>query len=82
MSIVKLLQKIKFLWIVFGNNDNPYPPDWFMPKCEHDWLRQYMWYVRNPMHNFFFYVIGFKNKNLDYTQIWNKEQTGRQELDL
>jgi len=73
MSIVKLLQKIKFLWIVFGNNDNPYPPNWFKPE-KSQFVREILWYIRNPFHNFFWHVIGFKDKPLDYTQIWNTKQ--------
>ena len=38
------------------------------------WLRTVMWYIRNPLHNFFWHVIGFKDKPLDYTQIWNTKQ--------
>ena len=73
MSIVKLLQKIKFLWIVFGNNDNPYPPNWFKPE-KSQFVREILWYIRNPFHNFFWYIVGFKDKNLDYTQIWSEKQ--------
>jgi len=54
------------LWAIFGNDDDPYPPIWFMTN-EPQWIRTIMWYVRNPLHNFFWYVIGFKNRNLDYT---------------
>jgi len=56
----------KLLWAIFGNDDDPYPPIWFMTN-EPQWIRTIMWYVRNPLHNFFWYVIGFKNRNLDYT---------------
>lgn len=63
----------KLLWAIFGNDDDPYPPIWFMPN-KPQWLRTVMWYIRNPLHNFFWHVIGFKDKPLDYTQIWNTKQ--------
>jgi len=50
----------------FGNADDP------VPITSQLWL--YWYFVRNPLHNFMAYWIGFKDKNLDYTQIWNTKQ--------
>ncbi|NBV23489.1 MAG: hypothetical protein EBS05_16415 [Proteobacteria bacterium] len=35
--------------------DDPDPPDWYRPgnRC-----RRVLWQLRNPLHNFTFYVIG------------------------
>lgn len=51
-------------WI--GNNDDPEPPDWYLPD---DPKRLRKWYVRNPFHNFTFYVLGIAD--LDFTRVGN-----------
>lgn len=57
-----------------GNFDDPIPPDWYMPNKPY-WVRWCMWFfIRNPLHNFMAYWVGFKDRNLDYTQIWNQKQ--------
>lgn len=61
-------------WNLFGNYDDPTPPAWFMSN-KPSWLRAVCWFLRNPFHNFMFYWIGFKDKNLDYSHIWNREQS-------
>ncbi len=73
MDIVKFLKKNKIIWAIFGNDDDPYPPSWFM-KERSEWLRQLIWYCRNPLHNFFWNIIGFRKYPLDYSQIWNQKQ--------
>lgn len=46
----------------FGNIDDPNPPDWYLPGNS---LRRPMWlHVRNPAHNFMFYVIGVADKDV------------------
>lgn len=50
----------------FGNADNP------VSITSKKWF--YWYFIRNPLHNFMTYWIGFKDKNLDYTQIWNTNQ--------
>ena len=53
----------KILWAIFGNDDDPRPPDWYeLPY----WLKVAFWYCRNPVHNLFTYTLGFKGK--EYTQ--------------
>jgi hypothetical protein len=54
----KWYQKINPLfWL--GNADDPEPPAWYRPG---DKARKVKWYLRNPGHNFTFYVIGFADK--------------------
>ncbi len=43
----------------FGNVDDPVPPDWYRPGSP---SRGWLWQLRNPLHNFTFYVIGFADK--------------------
>jgi hypothetical protein len=42
-----------------GNADDPTPPADYRP---HDHNRIHKWYLRNPGHNFDFYVIGIADK--------------------
>jgi hypothetical protein len=55
-----------FLWAVFGNEDDGiygegiharYKPEW-----ENNSLKALRWWLRNPFHNFCFYVIGSADK--------------------
>ncbi|MEP6662053.1 MAG: hypothetical protein ABJC04_00190 [Verrucomicrobiota bacterium] len=48
----------------FGNMDDPRPPEWYRPKNR---MRTFLWYCRNPFHNFFFYVIGVADKEIEVT---------------
>ena len=51
-------QKVNPVWW-FGNADEPVAPDWYRPgKCG----RNARWHLRNPCHNFTFYVIGIADK--------------------
>ncbi len=43
----------------FGNADDPVPPTWFRPEEKG---RVFKWRLRNPFHNFTFYVIGIADK--------------------
>ena len=53
----------KFLWRILGNSDEPEPPKWFKPN-KSIWYRRFYWlFVRNILHNFTWYVIGFKDKD-------------------
>lgn len=47
-------QKISPLWW-FENSADPVPPDWYRPGKK---ARTFTWYLRNPFHNFDYYVIG------------------------
>jgi len=43
----------------FGNADEPVAPDWYRSGKRG---RNFMWHLRNPCHNFDFYVIGVADK--------------------
>ncbi len=51
----------------FGNDDNPEPEAWYRPDSR--W-RKVLWYFRNPLHNFTFYVIGVADRT-DRSRIGN-----------
>lgn len=40
----------------FKNDDDPLPPSWY----PHGTM---WWYLRNPLHNLFFYVLGIADRN-------------------
>jgi hypothetical protein len=75
-------KKINPLWW-FGNANDPVDkinPDG-TPKHENFypkkplWIRKILWGVRNPLHNFFFFVIGFEDRPevVNPGKIWPKE---------
>jgi hypothetical protein len=53
------VQKWNPVWW-FGNADDPVPPDWYRPGQQ---MRGTLWQLRNPLHNFTFYVIGVHDKD-------------------
>ncbi len=53
--------KINPVWW-FQNAQDPEPPSWFNARQRH-WLRVLMWYLRNPLHNFHWYVIGIADRS-------------------
>ena len=52
-------QKWNPVWWL-GNADDPVPPDWYRPG---QGMRGALWQLRNPLHNFTFYVIGMHDKD-------------------
>lgn len=54
-----------FLWSIFGNDDEPEPPSWYVvqtPKYS-TWFRWFVWiFVRNSLHNLTFYRWGIAGK--------------------
>ena len=51
-------QKLSPVWW-FRNADEPVAPDWYRPgQC----CRSFRYHLRNPCHNFHFYVIGLVDK--------------------
>ena len=44
----------------FGNADDRVPPKWYRPGQK---LRSALWQLRNPLHNFTFYVIGVADQD-------------------
>ena len=57
------LQKWNPVWW-FGNVDDPVPPDWYRPGSR--W-RTVFWQLRNPLHNFTFYVLGVADREFTRT---------------
>ena len=55
---VTLAHKLDPVWWL-KNSDDPQPPAWYRP---HDKHRKAKWALRNPLHNFEFYVIGVADK--------------------
>lgn len=58
--VVTWRQRINPLWW-FGNIDEPIPPynKWRgLPY----FIRKILWFLRNPFHNFMFYVVGITDK--------------------
>lgn len=51
-------QQFNPVWWV-GNVDDPVPPEWYRPDSK---FRNQWWQLRNPFHNFTFYVIGVADK--------------------
>ena len=57
--LIRTREKFNPLWW-FGNADEPDPPESYRP---HDKYRRLKWHLRNPFHNFTFYVIGLADKS-------------------
>jgi hypothetical protein len=55
---VSTWQKLNPIWW-FGNADDPVPPDDYRPGKSG---RNFTWHLRNPGHNFTFYVLGIADK--------------------
>lgn len=55
---IHFYNKLNPVWW-FGNIDDPAPPDWYRPNSKH---RTFLWHLRNPFHNFDYYVIGIADK--------------------
>jgi hypothetical protein len=43
----------------FGNEEQPAPPDKYRPNNP---CRRVLWYFRNPLNNFTFYIVGIADK--------------------
>lgn len=54
----------KIIWTLFGNEDDGYIGDknWNPEQVDSAWIRV-KWWVRNPLHNLVFYVIGCADKD-------------------
>ena len=61
--LVRRTQKWNPVWW-FGNVDDPVPPDWYRPGSR--W-RTVFWQLRNPLHNFTFYVLGVADREFTRT---------------
>ena len=60
---IRAVQKWNPFWSL-GNADDPVPPDWYRPGASG---RRMMWQMRNPLHNFTYYVIGVADKDTTRT---------------
>jgi len=61
-------------WNPFGNFDDGLPSS-IVERFGKVKGFIYWYFIRNPLHNFCFYWIGFKDRNLDYSHIWNQKQS-------
>jgi len=51
---------MSFLWSIFGNDEEPFPPDWYKGyKWFPFWLRFQWLFIRNPLHNLTWHRWGF-----------------------
>ena len=53
----------------FMNDKDPHPPDKYKPDSLR-WWRYLCWYWRNPLHNFFWYVVGIHDHIDQEVIIW------------
>ncbi len=60
----------KIIWALFGNDDDGIYGDLnFNPSQQKTWWIAIKWWLRNPFHNFTFYVIGLADiPESDYTR--------------
>ena len=57
-----------FVWAFFKNDDDPEPRyDLWVDRPE--WQRKFLWWLRNPAHNFTHYVIGLKGRRFS-SEMW------------
>ena len=55
---IHFYDKLNPVWW-FGNIDEPAAPAWYRPDSKH---RNFLWHLRNPLHNLDHYVIGISDK--------------------
>lgn len=60
LPTIHFYDKLNPVWWL-RNADDPTPPDWYLPADPH---RATKWRLRNPFHNFNFYVIGVADKKI------------------
>lgn len=77
---VKAARMRRFFWLVWGNDEDPSPPRWYLAGVSMDFpteqYRVFMWYLRNSHHNLQWHVIGVHDRQFMRTgdfpaQIWN-----------
>ena len=53
-----------------GDDGKPNHPTFYPTKPL--WIRKLMWGIRNPLHNFFFFVIGLEDRPdiVNYNDMW------------
>lgn len=68
-----LLRWFRLLWAIFGNEDDGiHGDDKWRAGRDKTWRLAVLWWVRNPFHNLFFYVIGIADRPRDFysTREW------------
>jgi hypothetical protein len=63
---IHFYDKLNPLWWL-ENADDPTPPNWYLPA---DKDRMLKWRLRNPFHNFDFYVIGVADRHFVRSGRW------------
>lgn len=61
-------KKLNPIWW-FLNDDDPHPPEKYKPTSP-KWWRYAYWYWRNPLHNFFWYVVGIHDRDNSEVVVW------------
>ena len=67
-------KKINPLWW-FGNANDPVQDHLNFYPDKPLWIRKLKWGIRNPLHNFFFFVIGLEDRReiVNRTNMWPSE---------
>ncbi len=67
----------KVVWALFGNERDGYIGDttWNPEQKDNAWIRV-KWWVRNPLHNFMWYVVGFADKDSTRYDVNDSDQPG------
>lgn len=69
--VLKFITSCRLVWSFCGNQIDTIPPAWHM-AYEKEWKRDFIWFfVRNPFHNFCWYVIGFAEEKYNTQGVWN-----------
>ena len=77
---IPIYRKLNPLWW-FGNEDDGWCGEkdpgmkwWLDENCDGKCSIKcaLKWFIRNPFHNFAFYVIGFADKEIENTEFWPK----------
>lgn len=65
----------KIIWALFGNDDDPNPPEDYYPG-EPMLYRGVRWWLRNPCHNMGFYVLGLAGKPFERVALYPRGASG------
>ena len=70
--------KSQCAWALFGNEDDGVYGEGanFLPDEPNDSVKARKWWLRNPLHNFCFYVIGSANKVNDEITLFKASRNG------
>ena len=66
-----------FIWAFFGNEKDGYIGDTvFNPEQKDTFSIRLKWWLRNPCHNFTWYVIGLAHRHIAHINEFSQEQPG------